>query len=286
MKNKFILGTVQFGLEYGINNSLGKPSKQEVFQTLSLASASGITMLDTADHYGNSQTLIGEFNRSVSNNLRVNTKFKVNNLSIREQLDSSLQTLGVTSVEVYFYHSFHDFVQYPQVRLELQKLKAESRVNKIGVSVYSNNEIEIAAEAPEVDVIQIPFNLLDNRFQRGKSIERTKELGKSIQSRSVFLQGLLFKDPKHFPAYLVPLKNYVRQLQSLADKNGLTMEMLCLSYALSQPDIDHVIIGVDNADQLKKNLTYLASPLDDAIMKEINSIKVIETELLLPTNWK
>ncbi len=286
MKNKLILGTVQFGLAYGINNTLGKPSKQEVFNILLAAKDSGITMLDTADQYGNSPALIGEFKRTHAKEFLINTKFKVNNTSIHSQLDSSLEVLGVSSVEVYFYHSFEEFIKYPAVKLELVKLKEASKLKKIGVSVYTNSEIEIATKTHEIDVIQIPFNLLDNKAQRGYWLSKAKENGKIIQTRSAFLQGLFFKEIESFPTYLLPLQKYVIQLQSLASQSGLSMENICMSYVLGQPGIDQVIIGVDNSDQLKQNLTYSKHILDDKIVKEIDAIKVIETDLLYPINWK
>jgi aryl-alcohol dehydrogenase-like predicted oxidoreductase len=286
MKNKLVLGTVQFGLEYGINNTVGKPSRTEVFNILSLARIGGINNIDTADHYGNSQELIGEFNRHLNGDFIINTKFKVSGQGIQNQLDQSLQILGVKSIGVYFYHAFSEFVQHPDIKFELNKLKQALKLEKVGVSVYTNEEMEIAAQAPEIDVIQIPFNLLDNISRRGYWISKAKENGKLIQTRSVFLQGLFFKDTKNFPPALHPLRKYVDRLQSMARESGLTMENICMSYVLSQPDIDQVLIGVDSAEQLKNNLAYSRSLLDDRLRKEIDAIEVRETELLYPINWK
>lgn len=287
MINKIILGTVQFGLEYGINNTLGKPSKAEVFEILSLAKDSGITTLDTADHYGNSPELIGEFKRISSRQFFINTKFKIDgNSSISTQLHSSLERLENDTVEVYFYHSFAEFIRYPEVKIELSKLKQASKLQKIGVSVYTNHEIDVAINCPEVDVIQLPFNLLDNESLRGSYLRKAKEAGKIIQARSLFLQGLFFRNPDEFPRYLDPLKKYVVELQSIAKECNLAMEHICLAYALSQPAIDQVIIGVDNAVHLKKNLAYATSKMDDEIVKTIDAIAVSEAELLHPINWK
>lgn len=285
MKNKLILGTVQFGLEYGIN-SQGKPSRQEVFSILSDAKDSGIATLDTADQYGNSQALIGEFIREFAKEFLINTKFKVGEIDIASQLDSSLQVLGIKALEVYFYHSFDDFMKHPSVRHDLMKLKELSRLKSIGVSVYTNSEIEIAIKAPEIDVIQIPFNVLDNIAQRGYWLGKAKENGKVVQARSAFLQGLFFKDPESFPAFLSPLRKYVKQLISLANESKLSMENICMSYVLSQPYIDQVIIGVDNRIQLKRNMGYATALLDERIIREIDAIKVEEIELLYPINWK
>jgi aryl-alcohol dehydrogenase-like predicted oxidoreductase len=286
MKNKLILGTVQFGLEYGINNIFGKPSAEEVFNILTKASESGIATLDTADQYGNSQELIGAFIRKKEKRFDINTKFKVTDQSVRHQLEQSLSTLSVDKIHVYFYHKFSEFVQHPATRLELKKMKDSGKLDKIGVSVYTNAEMEIAACAPEIDVIQIPFNLLDNASQRSYWLSMAKENGKTIQARSVFLQGLFFKKILDFPPYLFSLRKYVEQLQSMATESGLAMENMCLSYVLSKSEIDQVLIGVDSADQLDRNLLYAQSQLSPEFIKEIDAVYVEESELLYPINWK
>lgn len=287
MTSKIILGTVQFGLDYGVNNKSGKPPKEEVFGILKLARENGITTLDTADHYGNSAALIGEYSATSSDRFLINTKFKADkDTTISVQLVRSLEQLKVDFINVYFYHSYQDLFQYPRIKTELSRLKHESKIKNIGVSIYSNEELEKVATIEEVDVIQIPFNLLDNISQRGRSIKKAKDNGKRIQARSLFLQGLFFKELASYPAYLVPLKKYVEKLLDIRDRSGLSMENICLSYALNQPDIDEVIIGVDNAQQLTTNLSYSKSLLAEHLVREIDSIAVKETELLYPTNWK
>ena len=86
MTDKLILGTVQFGLDYGINNRLGKPSKQKVFEILDYASQNEIKILDTADTYGSATELLGNYNNSNSSRFLINTKFKKSDLSLKKQL--------------------------------------------------------------------------------------------------------------------------------------------------------------------------------------------------------
>ncbi len=285
---KLILGTVQFGLTYGINNTQGKPKEHEVEEILDLARDNGIKMLDTADAYGNATELLGSYMKHHPDAFQVNTKFKgaTSAGTIKQQLERSLQQLHVETVQVYFYHSYQEFVELPEVMNELVDLRGAGKIKQIGVSVYSNEEFGIAAEHPEVNVIQIPFNALDNLSQRGALMRTARAQGKLIQVRSVFLQGLFFKELNTYPAQLEPLKEYVKELHRLVKQSGRTMEDVALSYALNQPEIDQVIIGVDTRQQLMKNVAIAEATLSEDIRKAIDSIQVKEVELLYPKNWK
>ena len=53
------LGTVQFGLPYGITNQTGQVPEKEVRSILALAASSGISLLDTAQAYGNAESVLG-----------------------------------------------------------------------------------------------------------------------------------------------------------------------------------------------------------------------------------
>jgi uncharacterized protein len=287
VSNRFILGTVQFGLNYGINNQDGKPSEENVFKILDEAYQNGIHQLDTADAYGDAQRLIGKFSASTGKQFLINTKFKVDEfLPIHRQLENSLEQLNAKGVNVYFYHRFEEMVNYPQTVFELQQLKENGSIHKTGVSVYTNKEFDTCIHADHVDVIQLPFNLLDNFSKRGSLLKRAKEKGKEIQVRSVFLQGLFFKELHSFPEYLQPLKTYVSQVKEKAAAKRLSVYDLALAYALKKKAIDHVIIGVDSIQQLQANLTAAATVLDEELEKEIDSINVAEEELLYPYNWK
>jgi uncharacterized protein len=285
--NKLILGTVQFGLDYGINNAAGKPTKEQVFEIFEQAAKAGLKVLDTADVYGNATELIGEFFANSSTRFGINTKFKVEEgKTIEAQLNHSLKLLNTETVNVYFYHRFDEMLEFPETLTELGKLKSQSLINKIGVSVYGNDEFEIAVNTPEIDAIQLPFNLLDNYSQRGKLLKQAKQKGKEIQVRSVFLQGLFFKELNLYPPYLEPLKPYMETIKGISVEEKIGMEALALSYALAQPEIDNVLIGVDTLAQLNANLSHANTVLSKENIGRIDAINVAETELLYPKNWK
>lgn len=285
MFNKLILGTVQFGLDYGINNATGKPSKEKVFELLEYAYLNGIKVLDTADAYGNASEILGDFHNSHPFNFEINTKFKGNQDTISHQLSKSLKLLNLNYINTYFFHSFSDLLNYPGLTFDLISLKEESLIRKIGISVYDNNEFETAINTPEIDVIQFPFNLLDNQSQRGELIKLAKSKGKELQVRSIFIQGLFFKPIETIPEKLSSLKPYLENLHCIAKDNSLLIEELALLYALQQKEIENIIIGVDNLSQLKRNIDITKRFLEPGIVEEIDKIMVKETDLLYPKNW-
>lgn len=287
MSSRFILGTVQFGLNYGINNQDGRPSEAKVFDILNEAYEKGIRQLDTADAYGNAQQLIGRFSANTGRQFLINTKFKLDKaLPVHRQLENSLEQLNAKQINVYFYHRFEEMMKYPQTISDLQQLKEKGWISKTGVSVYTNEEFETSLDAGHIDVVQLPFNLLDNFSKRGSFLKKAKERGKEIQVRSVFLQGLFFKELNSFPEYLQPLVKYVSQVQEKAAAKKLSVYDLALAYALKKKEIDHIIIGVDSVRQLQANLSVVPAILDEELEKDIDAINVVEEELLYPYNWK
>jgi uncharacterized protein len=286
VKNKIILGTVQFGLNYGINNSAGKPSEMEVFSILDIASQYGINCLDTADAYGDSIFVIGHYHQKTNNKFKILSKFKnVNQGELMQIAKKSLDSLNVSQFEVYSYHSYNDYLNNQSVINDLLELKAIGLVKKIGISVYTNTEFMKVIDDKNIDVIQLPFNILDNQNLRGSLIEKAKQNGKEIHVRSIFLQGLFFMDFNRFPEKLLPLKPYIKSIKEFSNFESVSIQSLALSYAIFNDNIDNVLIGVDNSTQLLNNIDSIQN--NTKVFEYINNtIFVKETELLNPVNWK
>ena len=283
--NGIVLGTVQFGLDYGISNSSGKTKIDEAFRILSLASEKKITTLDTAFAYGDSLDVIGRFHRETRQFFFINSKFKTDEqISITDQLDRTLEKLQVDCLETYFYHRCED-MDRPDIHQVLKSLKSKKYIQKIGVSIYTNSEFKTAIENENIDVIQIPFNLLDNFSKRGALIKLAKHKGKEIQCRSVFLQGLFFMESNAIPAKLKDLIPYVNKLRELAQNMKISVEGMALKYALTQSLIDNVLIGVNTQEQLASNLLNSKLEAPDSLFQEIDRIDVKEIDLLNPQNW-
>lgn len=276
---------MQFGLNYGINNKEGKPPKEEVYKILNFAAEKGISTLDTASAYGDAQQVLGQYDKDVGVHFKVNSKFNQAGVPLKKQLNDTLLQLNRTSIQVYFYHSFEQFRNYPSVLNELIQLKEKKLISQIGLSVYENDEFLQAIDTPQIDVIQLPFNLLDNNSQRGKLITLAKDRGKKLQVRSVFLQGLFFRPLEGIPIQLQSLLPYLKKIRELSAKYNVSLESMSLLYVVQQKNIDEVIIGVDNKKQLVTNLEILNHRLPEELLKEIDQINVKGVSLLYPQNW-
>lgn len=284
MKQKIILGTVQFGLNYGISNTAGKPSDNEVFEMLDYAFENGIECLDTADAYGDAIQKIGKYHSLRDHRFKILSKFKgIRPGDTKGQAIKSLQTLLIDFFEVYSFHSYNDYVENPTIAEELYALKQSGIIRKVGISVYTNTELEEVINTKIVDVIQIPFNILDNSNVRGELLKEAELKGKEIHIRSVFLQGLFFLN--ELPEKLKPLKNYIVKLKQYCEQANISMHELALNYALFNKRITRVLIGVDNKAQLYANIDAIKEHKDAFDFIDEN-IKVFETELLNPVNWK
>ena len=288
MKSKLILGTVQFGIKYGINNKQGKPSFEKVKNILDFAYLKGIRLLDTAEAYGDSQNRIGQYHKVSSNKFNIITKFsptrKDLSENIIERVNDNLKTIGVKYLYSYMFHSFDDYKKYfLKFKYDLIELRNSHKIKKIGVSLNSNEEIIEVLNNSDIDLIQLPYNLLDNKSKREKVFLRAKENGVEIHTRSTFLQGLFFKDLNTIEGKIIKLKKYLLELKGLVDKNEINN--LALNYVCSNANIDGVLLGVDNVSQLKKNISCINDNKFIDIIKNIDSINVIEEDLLNPANW-
>ncbi len=283
--DKIILGTVQFGIDYGINNRLGRPQPQTVFNILDYAFDHGVTTLDSAFAYGEALSLIGQYHSRSGRTFKVNSKFKGDEeISVASQLNQTLNKAEIERVETFFYHRFEDSVK-PKIQSELSFFKHKNLIKKIGVSIYSNNEFEAAIENQIIDVIQIPYNMFDNYSKRGSLMKLAKERGKEVQARSVFLQGLFFMDLNMFPERLAPLIPYLQTVRALSLNKNASVGTVALWYAIGQPLIDNVLIGVEKMEQLKANLDDLSIPVDNYLIESLDKINVVEENLLNPQNW-
>lgn len=289
--NKISLGTAQFGLNYGISNTQGKPSETKVFKILETAYGKGVRYLDTAEIYGDAHQLIGKFHDLYSLRFKIVTKlnlsnFQEKNITLKDHVQNNLETLRLDQINSYMFHSYYDLKSsFQTLETELEQLKSDGRILNYGVSVYTNDEFKDVIENYPVDIIQLPYNVFDNDNLRLELVKNAKEKGIIIHTRSVFLQGLFFKKPEELPIQLIGLKQYLNELISISNKYNLSIQELALKYVNDIEFIDKIVLGVITQNQLEENLKVLArDPMVD-LRKSINNIKVEEINLLNPSNW-
>jgi aryl-alcohol dehydrogenase-like predicted oxidoreductase len=280
---KLAIGTVQFGIDYGINNKNGIPSDTDVSKIFKLSIKNNINYLDTSISYGNSEERISKL---ASNKFKIITKS--NNVKNSEELTSSILTslssLKTESVYGYLFHNADNLINNHDLWSTLLKFKNEKKINKIGYSIYYKNQIDYLLDKGFIpDIIQLPYSLLDRKFE--KYFMKLKKLETEIHVRSVFLQGLYFMDIKKLPEKLLPLKKYLLDIESICDEFNLSIGELALNFVNDNKYVDKLIIGVDSSTQLNQNIQMIKNWDNNNINEIINKIIVKEQDLLSPVNW-
>jgi len=288
MPSKITLGTAQFGLNYGINNKTGQVSLNEMKNILELAKNNGIFFIDTAYLYGNSEARLGRTIEEGGTVFNIISKLpKCTSNEVRSYFIESLKRLNVKTIYSYLYHNFETFLNDKSSFDELLKLKKENKVKKIGFSLYSPNELEILFnENIQFDILQVPYNLLDRRFE--PYFIELKKRGVEILIRSIFLQGLFFKDYNELSSKLLAFKNFLMKFNELAKDNGMHLDEIALGFAITNSLIDKVIVGIDNSDQLSRLIEIEKNIPKLEMFSKVNEIisrETIPEELLIPSNW-
>ena len=255
------LGTAQFGMSYGVVNKAGQVQESEVARILEHARASGrIQVLDTAPAYGSSETTLGKLLRPDDAFLLITKIPRIGTPSISsEDIDrsmsafhDSLATLGRKRVYGVLVHESRDLLAPHGERLwqHLESLRTEGYCEKLGVSVYTPEQASALVERHRIDLIQLPLNVLNQRFIASGQLRALKHSGVEIHVRSIFLQGILLCEPDEIPPSLAALRPDVQAFRRRASELGLTPAEAALAFLKQFSEIDHVIAGVCDLAQL------------------------------------
>ena len=286
---KLILGTVQLGKEYGINNSSGLLNPAESQKILHTAYENNIRILDTAESYGKSHKIIANFHKNYPNKKfkvisKLNTSIEIKRNQLKQHLIKIINHLCIDSMYGYMIHDYNYFKSNNFLADEFELLKSNKLVNITGISLYNFNDIIDIVKNYNFDFIQIPFNILSDKNKSDQIFKISSDNGVKVFARSIFLQGLFFTPKSKIPNKLRSLEMYLNSLKIYSKKNNIELNELALNYVTKNIFIDGVLIGVDNLSQLKKNIKISASTHN--IKKSfIDKIKVHDENLLNPLNW-
>lgn len=255
-KQKLALGTVQFGLSYGVTNTTGMTPRHEAAEILQRARSTGIDTLDTAVGYGDSESVLGQLG---IDGFKVITKIPAvpenepNILSwVYEQVRASMGRLRRPLLGGVLLHRpgqlFEPFG--PKLYSALEKLKSDGFIEKIGISVYEPSELDQLIPNFKFDLIQAPLSVLDRRLIDSGWAKRLNDLGIEIHARSCFLQGLLLMAAANRPAKFKRFESIWQTWDHWLSKTKLAPVEACIHYATSQPEISRVVVGVNSATQL------------------------------------
>lgn len=277
---KIALGTVQFGLNYGISNKEGRTLEREVGAILREAHNRGIDLLDTAHSYGDSEKILGDWIPNF--HFRIISKFPrpEKGRSIKNYLQESLMLLKTDSLYGYMAHDAQCIIDEPYLWNELLGLREQKLVEKIGFSLYSPEQLQKLLQLDCLpDIVQVPYNVFDRRFE--SKFSELKKNGVEIHIRSVFLQGLFFISLQELPSYFDSVKPKLLKMKKRFNNNETLAESL-LDFCFKNPMIDKVVIGVNNASQLISNLSISSLPIPDLNWDEF---RVLDESILLPYRW-
>ena len=285
--SRLALGTVQFGLNYGVSNIAGKVKKSLVKEMLKLATDNKIDLIDTAIGYGDSEKILGlnkidNFN-IISKIPPLNKSLDLHEWSLN-QIQGSLLRLNKESLYGLLFHNPNDLLSSSGQRLyeSIVRHKNNGLVQKIGISIYSPEQLEKILCNFDFDIVQSPLNIIDRRLADSGWLSKLNKLNIEVHIRSVFLQGLLLKERKLIPKKFKRWDSIWRNWEVYIKQNNINPIELCLSYPLKFSEVNKVIVGAQNLMQLND----IISAYSFAKFKDFPNIQSYDNDLINPSNWK
>lgn len=294
---KLVLGTVQFGMDYGIQGGK-RPMAGVVEDTLSYAIDQGIYCFDSASAYGDAEKVVGDYirhHRNIAGRLKIISKLSASALkgvpsdewkdTALKNAKESIETLGVKRLEAYLFHDASCIYDKSAVRALVGVIDA-GLAKKAGVSIYSPEEALKALEYEEISVIQIPYNVFDQRLDQCGFFERARQRGVEVYARSTLLQGLATMDPDKLPGKVRFAANHVRAFHGACREYGITPLKCAVGYVLSHPNIDYIVFGVDNKEQLMEYVSIQKEVIPKELVEILKrKFTDVEEKFVNPVLW-
>jgi aryl-alcohol dehydrogenase-like predicted oxidoreductase len=289
---KLGLGTVQFGLDYGVSNKAGQTPAAEVSAILQFALENGITLVDTAAMYGSSEQILGECLRNLDFKIVTKTPHFGNSNITNDDADrlettfsESLRKLRRASVYGLLLHNCDDALAPGGERLfaRMAGLQQRGLIKKVGVSAYTPEQVERVLDRYPFMIVQVPYNVFDQRFERTGTLARLKSKGVEVHTRSAFLQGALLMDSGDLPASLKRHREVFEQFHSIVREHGVSELQLALSFVLTQKLVDRVIVGACTAAQLSEIVE--AAKYQPSGNDRLRQLGTDDESLINPSKW-
>ena len=285
------LGTVQFGLNYGVANVNGQLAASEISRILLRAAGVGVQVLDTAAAYGESEQVLGQC-LDASMDFRLITKtiplrqaaVGTNELrKISEAFERSLTKLRRNQIDTLMVHHAEDLLVKggDTIFLKLKEWKAAGQIKKIGVSVYDRQQIDRLFERFDFDVVQLPFSVYDQRLLQDGTLARLASAGVEIHARSIFLQGILLMSSTQLPNHLVKfVDHHERYLAYLKSTRVKPLEA-AISFVTDCPEISVALVGVSSDRDFEECIAAFSR---DRIL-DLADFAVADKGLIDPRSW-
>jgi len=291
LNKKIIIGTAQFGSNYGVTNKTGELSFSKIKKIVYEASKQNINFFDTSPTYGNAENKLG---KSLKLNSKIITKisgnkdnyFDKDNLrKIEKTFLKSLNNLKVNKIYGLLIHSTEDlYKKNNKILIDfLEDLKKNNIVEKIGVSIYQKKDYRNATKLFNPDIVQLPISIADQRLLTNNFLSCLKKKNIEIHARSIFLQGLLISRTKSLPRNLIFFKNYLSSFDKKLKNNKLKPIDACLLFINNIKEIDKFIIGFTSLKEFKEILGINCKKRIK--LNFFNQFRSNNVEILNPSNW-
>lgn len=292
--SRLVLGTAQLGMNYGIANQTGKPDVGQAMEIVEKAWDYGIREYDTAQGYGESEKALGNAVRSLglSSEVRVMTKLDpdldhLDKTALEQAVKGSLTRLNVPILYGLMLHR-EEYLELWGRGLgdTLKGFITKGLTKHIGVSVYSPDKALLALKSDGIDMVQLPSNIFDRRFERFGVFEHAKRRGKQIYVRSVFLQGLALMSVEELQGYMQFVSPVLKRLDELCWDSGLTRQGLALCYARYAYPYSKILFGVEMPEQLDENMAYWNESLPVTVVDHVREVfDNVDERILNPIFW-
>ena len=285
--SRLCLGTVQFGLAYGLANQKGRMSLADAGEILRLAHSANIGFLDTAIAYGEAEAVLGQLGASdfaITSKLPPFPQDQEPSTWMRQEIAQALQRLNCEKLHACLLHRASDLLgpQGGSLYQSLRQLRDDGLVQNIGISIYHPSELDGLPQDMQFNAVQFPYNVLDREIAHSGWLDRLKDRGIETQARSVFLQGLLLMAPEKRPAYFQPWQNLLQAWDEFLKAHGLCALTAAMGHVLADARVDRLVIGVDNAAHLQQIIE--AMPDQPVFLPE--TLRSQDQALIHPGHWK
>lgn len=292
------LGTVQFGMDYGVFNQPKKDIDYCV-RCLDYATQNGIHAIDTATAYGIAEEVTGEFLKKKTvprNELFLSTKLLPNVLDnlnssdyesvITENIEKSLKTLHTDYIDAYFFHSSR-YIFNDEMMEALQVVKRKGLAKEVGVSIYYEDEAVVAMNNPMVQYVQTPYSVFDHRMKKVGLFDEEKRGNLLVDSRTTFIKGLIRLQEEEVPDHLAKAKPILRKLDDICKETGYSRIELAIGYVKKEQGINHLVFGIRDMEQLKQDIRAFEREIpQDVLCKLEQEFSGIDTDIVIPSLWK
>lgn len=289
---KLGLGTAQFGMAYGATNQAGQVPVEEVAGILRYCQKLGIEILDTAWLYGDAEKVLGNVSPGLKGFKVVTKVYGLDEgtdieKTFDEHFSKTLRDLKLQSVYALLVHTAENLLgpDGDRVWALFQNARDHGLAQKIGVSTYTPEEALELSRRYDLDIIQAPCNLVDQRLSEQGVLSHLKDKQVEIHARSIFLQGLLLSPPDQLPDRLSSFKNVLSQIFALMESEDITPMEACLGYVESRSEIDSVIVGVSGLQELESIVATERRLGDRAQGVSYTDFSVSDEILLNPSKW-